>query len=55
MIEIKKGSEPKELFRIQKTKNFSSYADMPTNVKKGSNQKFTFRTGTSLCLLYEPN
>ena len=23
--------------------------------KKGSNQKFTFRTGTSLCLLYEPN
>ena len=33
MIEIKKGSEPKELLEYRKQK-FSSYADMPTNVKK---------------------
>ena len=33
MIEIKKGSEPKELLEYRKQK-FSSYADMPANVKK---------------------
>lgn len=33
MIEIKKGSEPKGLLEYRKQK-FSSYADMPANVKK---------------------
>ena len=51
MIEIKKGSEPKELLEYRKQK-FSSYADMPANVKKEVIKSLLSEQGHLLSLIH---